>query len=772
MLAALLIMAAVPAWATVLPRPTRVVVVLAPYLTWDDVLGADMPATKALASLALLADMNVHNGAIGAGAPTVESQALVLSAGASVLATDGAYTAYDASETVGGGLTATDVYSRTRGTSAGTATVLYLGLPAQTKLNVATSLGNRIGALGSAIASRGALTVAIGNSDLGIGAAPADLSRPAGIVASDVNGRVLLGDVSTGVLADDPAAPYGVRADAGRFGATWDAAVARMDGDSAALVVLDPGDLAREHAAAPSMTANAAAAARSAALRSTDAIVALAVARSQPGDTVIVLAPVMDVPAGEPEHFAPLIMRTEDGGGLATAASTHRVGIVTLMDVSATIVHTLGATQPPEMVGSTITPASDSPATLAGRVAQLQRIDATARAVEAHRPAVSNVLIVATVLALLVAAFLAYRPYPGPPARLRAFVRGALLFMPCVPLAGTLEFAVWRYPTTSAQVLGLMVVLAAAVFGLALWVGRRRAPEVPMILVTGLASLVLLVDQWAGAPLSLATTFGYTVLQGSRYYGIGNEMAAFLLGCSMVCAALALDAWPGARWAPAARTWGWPVLGLVVTGTAAAPFLGANVGTAAWMTVGFLVGWLMLTGRRVWTWRNAAIAVVLVAVIVAGLVAIDVLRGTGAETHLGRAFGDLRSGGASTFVTLVVRKAQTNLRIAGRTTWTWLLLAIVLLFGYLRWRPKGGFAAMLASHPAFSAALGASLFAGVVGYLTEDSGIVIPALVLAPVAVTALYLMMSPTADGQAEAASAGGAANAAGRADGQAEPA
>ena len=49
---------------------------------------------------------------------------------------------------------------------------------------------------------------------------------------------------------------------------------------------------------------------------------------------------------------------------------------------------------------------------------------------------------------------------------------------------------------------------------------------------------------------------------------------------------------------------------------------------------------------------------------------------------------------------------------------------------------------MLKSHPAFSAILGASLFAGMVGNFTEDSGVIIPALILLPVGVTALYLML------------------------------
>jgi hypothetical protein len=69
----------------------------------------------------------------------------------------------------------------------------------------------------------------------------------------------------------------------------------------------------------------------------------------------------------------------------------------------------------------------------------------------------------------------------------------------------------------------------------------------------------------------------------------------------------------------------------------------------------------------------------------------------------------------------------------------------------MRWRPRGEFAAMLRSHPAFSAILGAALFAGIAGNFTEDSGVIIPALILLPVGVTALYLMLDGRAHGPGE---------------------
>jgi hypothetical protein len=155
----------------------------------------------------------------------------------------------------------------------------------------------------------------------------------------------------------------------------------------------------------------------------------------------------------------------------------------------------------------------------------------------------------------------------------------------------------------------------------------------------------------------------------------------------------------------------------------------------------------MLNGKRVWTWRNAVVLILLIAVAVGALSVIDVFGDPGSETHLGRTISTAGSGGGvASIMTLVARKAETNLRVFGRTNWTWLLVAVLLLLGYMRWRPRGEFASMLRNHPAFAAVLGAALFAGIVGNFTEDSGVIIPALILLPVGVTALYLMLDGSA--------------------------
>jgi hypothetical protein len=714
------------------------VVLLAPYLTWGDISGGSMPRAQALAQRALLTNVNVRAGAAG-GTTTPDRGALVLSAGAPVLYSEGAMTAFDTSESVGP-TPVGDFYQRLFARDADGAQVVYLGLPLQVTANAGTSLDNMLGALGSAVHAKGLKTAAIGNGDPGWFVDAGRASRPAGVAAADGNGIVDVGDVSLAMLTPDPLAPYGVRADVARITAAYRRAL----GDPAVrFVVVDPGDIARSQLSASIESAAAAAVARDKALRSTDAVLGAMVDALRQDDVVVLMAPAAPWIADEPEAFGPLVLAGPDGGGIATAASTHRDGIVTAMDVSVTIVDLVGATIPAKMVGSVIRPAAVlGGAPVADRIDFLDRMASTAVAVESVRTSTVNTFILLTVVALVVSTLILYRGSDGLPVGALTVAKAALLLVPSVLLGGIVQFAVWRWQQTGLAVIGTLLACTIVIWVAAMALGRRMPITVPLIAVTGATAVVSLVDQWIGAPLSFTGLFGYSPLLGARYYGLGNEMSGLLLGSVLVAVALALDTWRDAAWAGYVRTWGWPVMGLVVLVTAASPFWGANVGAVAWMAVGFLVGWLMLNGRKVWTWRNLVIVVVVIAVIVAGLTAIDLLGAAGSETHLGRTVSGALANGPGSLWTLIARKAETNARVLGRTNWTWLLVAVLLLLGYMRWRPRGEFAAMLKEFPSFSAAVAASLFAGVVGYFTEDSGIIIPALLLIPVGVSALYLML------------------------------
>jgi hypothetical protein len=743
MLAALLFSGPVPAQAV---PSRRVVVLLAPFLTWADINTATMPNMTALAQRSLLANMNVRAGAV-IGASTPDRGAIVLSTGAAVNFANTAISAFSAFETVGGSK-APDLYRQYFGQNAGSAKVLYLGQPSQVAVNVGTDLNNQIGALGQAAHAGGANTAAIGCGDLGYTLAALSASRPAGEAAADENGRVDLGDVSNSMLIRDAGAPFATRAYIDGILRTYRHVLSARSAD---LIVVDPGDLARSNALASFTTTQAASIERISALRRTDEVLGGLMSGLGPNDAIVVLSQSVVAFPFMPAGYGPMLIAGPDGSGLGVAASTHRDGIVTEMDVSASILSLLGVAQPPLIIGSPVTPgATLRGADLATRLAYLSQLNTTSIAVESVRPASVNVFIVLDVIIMLGSALILYRGAEGLPAWVSTAAKLAVLLLMCMQLASVLQYLVWQWPPTGLAVIAVFAAVTVVCLAGVWFFARGRQATLPLILVTGGTAALLMVDQWLGGHLSFVQLFGYSPLLGARYYGLGNEMSGLLLGCVMVATALTLDTWRDRPWAAHLRTWGWPLIGVITLGTAAAPFWGANDGPIAWMTVGFLVGWMLLNGRKVWTWRNLAILLVIVIVVVAGLAFIDIARGPNSETHLGRAVSGVGASGLGSLWAIIARKADTNARVLGRTNWTWLLVSVLLLLGYMRWRPRGEFAELLRQYPAFSAVLAASLFAGVAGYVTEDSGIIIPALMFIPVGVTALYLMLSrPSRDGE-----------------------
>jgi hypothetical protein len=162
----------------------------------------------------------------------------------------------------------------------------------------------------------------------------------------------------------------------------------------------------------------------------------------------------------------------------------------------------------------------------------------------------------------------------------------------------------------------------------------------------------------------------YSVMEGARYYGIGNEFAGAAVGAMMVLAAHLAVTGRGRLAAAAAMA------GLAVT--IGLPAFGANLGG--------MIGALSAAGiaAAVW-WRGRVRAVDLIYVAVAIgvglilLVAVDLMRGGGPQSHIGRAF----EGGS--IVNIAIRKLQLNLYLLTHSIWSLCLAASCISIGLL-WR--------------------------------------------------------------------------------------
>lgn len=733
-----------PSFAAAQQGTKRVVIVLAPYLTWEDVTPEVTPTIWALAESGAVGDINARSRTREPGEPASPLEgALTISAGSWAVPSFSAASAYMVDERYEVG-TAGEAFQRATGVEVGESNIVFLGMPMTQRQNSERSFEVVLGILGETIENAGGVTAAVGNSDVGYVTAEQRKVRPAALAAMNADGTVALGDVSMKLIREEPDAPFGIATDPVAF----EEALAQVDEksgavDGPALIVLDSGDAYRATKFEPQVSEEIAEEQRKRALGTLDQVVALAKNRFADDTIMVVSQSTGDPLVGRPEGLGPVIVSGAGWSGYVTSNSTQREGLVTNLDVTATVLQSLGLKRPVQVLGNEMR-ASEAPESLDERVAHLSKMARTAVAVDAAKPGVVNSFVAITVVALLLGAFVLVRARHWSPQSVRWWLTGlrfVLMAVMSIPAASWLMFLWMRWPQTATQSVFALLATALAIFSAAVVLFFRAPIRVPIAALSLLTSVTILVDQWIGAPASFTNTFGYSPLLAARFYGMGNEAAAILVGSTLVGMALLFDQWPQSRFSVLGRRFGVPVIGTVVVATAAAPFWGANVAVAVWGVVAFGMAWLLMNGKRLSVASVAWMFGAMVA-LVGALIAIDFLSND-SQTHLARSLVSAQEGGLIELWNIVARKAQTNMRVLTHTRWAYILVATLGFLGFMRWRPTGEFAETLADNPFFGDAITVSLAAGLVAYLTEDSGIVIPALEVFYVGVAIVWLMLA-----------------------------
>jgi len=95
---------------------------------------------------------------------------------------------------------------------------------------------------------------------------------------------------------------------------------------------------------------------------------------------------------------------------------------------------------------------------------------------------------------------------------------------------------------------------------------------------------------------------------------------------------------------------------------------------------------------------------------------------------------------------IVTRKALSNSRILTSNSWSLLLVAALWLPRVRTLAPRAHPRTCHRREPSRRAAIAGALSAGVFGFFTEDTGVLVPAFIFVPVALCAVWLVVSATA--------------------------
>ena len=468
------------------------------------------------------------------------------------------------------------------------------------------------------------------------------------------------------------------------------------------------------------------------------------IAAALPADTtLLVTAP------GAPSKPPHLQLALADGpgysSGLLNAVSTRQPGLIVLTDLTPTVLGWLGApesasTVPPQTVGAHITRGDRG-----SLAATVQALTGRDTAEQVWRDTHDEFFWAYSLADAAVLAAIGLASWGAAPEQRRRRARGwrlAGVFAAAVPvgtfLANLVPWSTTAHP--AAWLYGISVALALVIAGAALLGCRHRGPLAPLGVICLFTVAVLGVDVMTGSGLQLETPFGLSVLEAGRFYGIGNEALGIyglsgLFGAAWLALVLLRR-----RTGLAASGGGQPsrrpavlAVAAVATFTVFAsgwPGFGGKVGGTIAMVPCFLLLGMVVAGTRL-NWRRILLVAVSGLALFAVFALISYLVPATGHSDIGVFAGNTlhgRSGG------LLLRKINSNLGSLSVNAFSPLIPIVAIVTGLMLWRPAWfrltTVPAAFAAEPLLRPVLGVLWLMPVLGWLANDSGVIVAAAVL------------------------------------------
>ena len=462
---------------------------------------------------------------------------------------------------------------------------------------------------------------------------------------------------------------------------------------------------------------------------------------SLPPDTLL-LVTAPGAALGGARHLRSVVVSGPGfGDGLLQAASTRQPGIVTLTDITPTVARWLGRAVPAGLSGSTITRGDRG--SLAAAVRVLIGRDTAEQVWISTHGWFFTAYAVGDAVLLIVPALVFWGSDPDRARRRAAWWRTTGVFAAAVPVGTFLANLVpwWLHTHPAVWLYGMaagwtLVVAAAALAG-----PGRRHPLGPAGSVCLFTLAVLGIDVMTGSRLQLEVPFGLSLLEGGRFYGIGNEALGVYCVATLVGAAwlgqLATSRFPGRRAAPVLAA---GLTGLFAVVASGWPGFGAKVGGTIALVPCLLLLLAWLAGVRL-RWRYAVpVALSGLALFFAFALISYFFPATGAS-DMGTFAGNLLHGRGGD---LLQRKVSSNVGTLTVSVFSWLIPVVAVASAAALWRPAAPPLRLLSrafdEEPLLRLIAWLSWLVLVIGWSADDSGVIVPAAAL-PFAVPLVIAM-------------------------------
>ncbi|HLL62617.1 MAG TPA: hypothetical protein VK401_06185 [Propionibacteriaceae bacterium] len=390
--------------------------------------------------------------------------------------------------------------------------------------------------------------------------------------------------------------------------------------------------------------------------------------------------------------------------GWVTSASTRRTGVITLTDLTRTLVEFRAGPTTAAIDGSplAVEPATLSADRVADHLAAVAALSDTIPGAYAVLGSLAGLLVAVGVVGAL--------------RRDARVVRGAAAIGSALPAAMLLTGVVpWEYSDRPLQTISLTVAAAwAAVAGLAYGLSRLL-PAPPVIIASALIVAVLTTDAALGGPLQSGSMLNSRPVDALRWYGFGNStFAAYATAGLLLAGYLAHRLLAAGQ--PRAAAVAVALIGFGMVICEGWPSMGSDFGGVIALTPPVLWLVLVIAGIRITPLRLLAVAGA--AVVAIGVISVvDWARGPDRRSHLGNFVQRILDGDALDVVARkAVASAETILSPQGAAAVVLGIAVWVLALRYVVPSARSEFSTL---GPVVHAVMGT----GVLGTVLNDAGV-------------------------------------------------
>jgi hypothetical protein len=461
-----------------------------------------------------------------------------------------------------------------------------------------------------------------------------------------------------------------------------------------------------------------------------DQTLARIVASLPPGTLLLVTAPGAAL-GGRPHLWSVVVSGPGFADGLLVSASTRQQGIVTLTDLTPTVAGWLGRTVPAGITGARL--ASVPRGSLESAVRILIGRDTAEQVWISTHGWFFTGYALADVLLLGLPAVIFWGSDPDRARRRARCWRICGVFAVAVPVGTFLANLVpwWLHVHPAVWQYGLSAAWTLVVGAAALAEPWRRDPFGPFGAICLFTLAVLGVDVISGSRLQLETPFGLSLIEGGRFYGIGNEALGVYCASALAGAAwLGMLAWrrfPDDR-RPAVLAAG--AVGLFAVVASGWPGFGAKVGGTVALVPCLLVLLMRLGGVRVGWLRAGPVAVSGLALFMVFALVSYFFPAAGIS-DMGTFAGNLLHGQAGA---LLERKVSSNVGTLTVSVFSWLIPVVAVAAWAALWRPEAlrlrTLARAFEAEPLLRTVAWLVWPVLVIGWFADDSGVIVPAAAL------------------------------------------